>query len=203
MGTVWLWIAWLVSASRPRGLRIPELGLRPLMLYAPVPPRVRGWMLRAFGARVGRNVRIHPLRIMDANWRNLAIADDVYVGPECILDLTERLTIGRGAVLAAGVAVMTHQDAGSAHDSPTAERLGTFARPVTIGEFAFIGVRATILAGVEIGDGGVVGAGSVATRHVPAGARVVGVPASSATAPDRPDVDAGRSREGSRKPGHP
>lgn len=42
---------------------------------------------------------------------------------------------------------------------------------------ASIGANATILPGIEIGEGAMVGAGAVVTRNVPAGATVVGNPA--------------------------
>ena len=42
---------------------------------------------------------------------------------------------------------------------------------------ASIGSNATILGGVEIGERALVGAGSVVTRNVPAGATVAGNPA--------------------------
>jgi acetyltransferase-like isoleucine patch superfamily enzyme len=49
--------------------------------------------------------------------------------------------------------------------------------PVTIGDDVWIGINATILKGVEIGDGAVVAAGAVVTRDVPAHALVAGNPA--------------------------
>ena len=49
--------------------------------------------------------------------------------------------------------------------------------PVRIGDRVWVGTRAVVLKGVTIGDGAVVGAGSVVTRDVPAGAVVAGVPA--------------------------
>jgi acetyltransferase-like isoleucine patch superfamily enzyme len=50
-------------------------------------------------------------------------------------------------------------------------------RGPTIRAGARIGINATILPAVEIGAGAMVGAGSVVTRDVPAGALVMGVPA--------------------------
>lgn len=49
---------------------------------------------------------------------------------------------------------------------------------VTIGTGVMVGVGAQILQYLDVGDGAVVGAGSVVTKNVPAGARVVGIPAS-------------------------
>ena len=46
-----------------------------------------------------------------------------------------------------------------------------------VGENCFIGGRALLMPGVEIGDGSVVGAGSVVTKSVPPGSVVAGNPA--------------------------
>lgn len=50
-------------------------------------------------------------------------------------------------------------------------------RPVRIGGNVWIGGGAIILPGVTVGDDAVIGAGSVVTRDVPAGATVAGNPA--------------------------
>ena len=49
--------------------------------------------------------------------------------------------------------------------------------PIKIGNHVWIGQRAMILKGVNIGDGSVVAAGSVVTKDVPANCVVAGVPA--------------------------
>ncbi len=49
--------------------------------------------------------------------------------------------------------------------------------PTLIKKRASIGSNATILCGVTVGEGAMIGAGSVVTRDVPAGAVVAGVPA--------------------------
>ena len=49
--------------------------------------------------------------------------------------------------------------------------------PTRVGKRAAIGTSATILCGISIGEGALVGAGSVVTRDVPAGAVVSGNPA--------------------------
>ena len=48
---------------------------------------------------------------------------------------------------------------------------------VTVGNDVWIGIRAMIIGGVSIGDGAVIGAGSIVTKDVPPYAVVAGVPA--------------------------
>ncbi len=56
-------------------------------------------------------------------------------------------------------------------------RVGGYALPITVGNYAWIGAGAIILPGVTIGDGAVVGAGSVVTKDVAPRMIVAGNPA--------------------------
>jgi acetyltransferase-like isoleucine patch superfamily enzyme len=51
------------------------------------------------------------------------------------------------------------------------------SNPVRLRRGCLIGSGVNLLPGVEVGEGAVVGAGSVVTRDVPPGARVKGSPA--------------------------
>lgn len=153
---------------------MPDLGIRPWLLRLPMAPRVRGWVMRAFGASIGSNVRVHPVVVMNAHWGHLVIEDDCYLGPSVVLDLADSLRIRRGSVLAAGAMVFTHQDAGASHGSPTAARVRTFHRPTSIGPNGFLGAGAIVLAGANIGSDSVVAAGAVVTRPVADGVTFMG-----------------------------
>jgi serine acetyltransferase len=58
------------------------------------------------------------------------------------------------------------------HDMTRGLRADTY-----IGERCFIGARSIIMPGIRVGDGSIVGTGSVVTRDVPPGSIVVGNPA--------------------------
>lgn len=54
----------------------------------------------------------------------------------------------------------------------------TFSKgPVIIGKNVWIGDKATVLPGVTIGDGAIIGANSVVTKDIPANSIAVGIPA--------------------------
>ncbi len=73
-------------------------------------------------------------------------------------------------------------------EEPLARR-GFETAPIKIGRNVWVGAKATILMGVTIGDNAIVGANSVVTRDVPAGATVAGAPARElGPARTRPDA---------------
>jgi acetyltransferase-like isoleucine patch superfamily enzyme len=90
---------------------------------------------------------------------------------------TDRIEIGDNVVVGAN-AVIVDTDF---HPLNPAERLRDFNAgqhaPVFIENNVFIGMHSLILKGVRLGEGCVVGAGSVVSRDVPAGAVVAGNPA--------------------------
>lgn len=51
------------------------------------------------------------------------------------------------------------------------------SKPINIGNHVWVGMNATILKGVTIGDGAIIAAGSIVTRNVPAHCLVAGIPA--------------------------
>lgn len=87
----------------------------------------------------------------------------------------ESVSVGNRCLIGDGVFVV---DSDFHELSPESRFSGCGSvRPVSIGDNVWIGSRAMILKGVEIGDGAVVGAGSVVTKSVPPRAVVAGNPA--------------------------
>lgn len=76
-----------------------------------------------------------------------------------------------------GVNIYTSNHCTDRTDIPMWKQGFTRANPVVIGDDVWIGARVTILPGVHIGKGSVIGAGSVVTKDVPEYSVVGGNPA--------------------------
>jgi bifunctional UDP-N-acetylglucosamine pyrophosphorylase/glucosamine-1-phosphate N-acetyltransferase len=145
---------------------------------------------RLQGARIGQHVVVCESVIIDS-----AIGDFSTVGP--FAHIRGGADIGTGARIGNFVEVKKSQLAPGVKanhlayigDSTVGERTNVGAGTITanfdgkqkhattIGRDVSIGSNSTLIAPVTIGDGALMGAGSVVTRDVPAGARVVGNPA--------------------------
>lgn len=122
---------------------------------------------------LGEKVEIRPPFHCDYGF-NIRLGAGVFMNFNCvILDVTE-VTIGDGTQIGPGVQILTAD-----HPRDPRQRAAgiEFGRPIHIGRNVWIGAGAIILPGVTVGDDALVGAGSVVTRDVPAGATVVGNPA--------------------------
>ena len=86
-------------------------------------------------------------------------------------------TIGTHVMMGADVTVITHNHSFERTDIPMMDQGFEEDRPVVIGNDVWIGDKVTILPGVNIGDGSIIGAGAVVTHDVPPYAIVGGVPA--------------------------
>jgi acetyltransferase-like isoleucine patch superfamily enzyme len=144
-----------------------------------VNPYWRARALAVLGARVGRNVRVYEARFFNlmSGFKNLVIDDDVHIGPGCLIDLTEPVVIGRGAVLSPRTVVLTHSDPGSHHGAELAQVFPPKAARVTIGAGSWIGANSVILCGSQIGEVTVIGAGSLVSGDVPNRVVAAGAPA--------------------------
>ena len=104
------------------------------------------------------------------------------VGPDCgftgtTLVAADRITIG-DRVLVGGNASIVDFDFHPLTPEGRAENINAgAAAPIVIGDDVFVGMEALILKGVTIGDGAVVGGGSVVTQDVPPRTVVAGNPA--------------------------
>ncbi|WP_454830698.1 sugar O-acetyltransferase [Pseudoxanthomonas wuyuanensis] len=138
-----------------------------------LPAAERRALLRERFAAVGDGAVIRPPFHCDYGY-NIRLGADVFLNYNCvILDVVE-VTVGDGTQIGPAVQIYT---ADHPRD-PQQRRSGAeFGRPVRLGRNVWVGGGAILLPGITVGDDALIGAGSIVTRDVPAGATVAGNPA--------------------------
>ena len=144
-----------------------------ILLYRPSPRPLHGWraiLLRTFGARMGSNCHFYPKSKIWAPW-NLICDDQVTAADGAEIYNPAPMTFGSHAILS--------QDSylcGATHDYDDPDfRLIAFA--MQLGAYSWICARASLAPGANVGEGAVLGLGSVATRDLDPWTVYAGVPA--------------------------
>ena len=114
-------------------------------------------------------------RLVVANKAVLHIKEGAEIGLYSIFNAGANITVGKGAMIA-GFCYFQSSNHGLKRNIPIKEQPHTYGE-IIIGSDVWIGGHGTVLPGVNIGDGAVVGAKSVVTKNVESNAIVVGVPA--------------------------
>jgi putative colanic acid biosynthesis acetyltransferase WcaF len=144
---------------------------QPLFRFSPRP--CFGWrrfLLRCFGAKIGRNVHVYPSATIYFPW-NMEAGDESAIGEYAFIYNLGRVTIGARAT----ISHCAHLCAGT-HDH-TKSDFPLVRPPIMIGPEAWICAEAFVGPGVAIGEGAIVGAGSVVMKDVKPWMIVVGNPA--------------------------
>jgi acetyltransferase-like isoleucine patch superfamily enzyme len=134
------------------------------------------------GVRLGDNVRIREFGWVQVSSHlsdpgcGLDVGDDTYIGPHSVLGAAGGIVVGRGVTLGAYVQLLAENHRFDDGTRPVGEQ-GVIRKGITVADGAWLGNSVIVLDGVSIGANAVVGAGSVVTRDVPAGAVVAGNPA--------------------------
>jgi len=118
---------------------------------------------------IGENVRIkHP--------ENLVIGDGVCINDDVWINAVGGVTIGNNVLIGPKVVIHSANHKFSNPEIPITEQ-GHTLKPVVIKDDVWIGASTVILAGVTIGEGAVVGAGSLVNKDVEPYTVVAGNPA--------------------------
>jgi putative colanic acid biosynthesis acetyltransferase WcaF len=120
---------------------------------------LRGRLLRLFGASIGVGVVIKPGVRVKYPWL-LEVGDHTWVGEDAWIDNLAPVRIGSNVCISQGVYLCTGN-----HDwaDPC---FSLMVRTISIADGAWIGARAMLLPGVEVGECAVAAAGSVVTRNL-------------------------------------
>lgn len=119
----------------------------------------RSFILRLFGAKIGKGVHIYPKVKIWAPW-NLEVADEVGVANGVDLYTQDKVILGYRAIISQRSYICT-----GTHDfTQTGHPLRTM--PISINAHAWVAAEAFIAPGVTVGEGAVVGARSAVFRNV-------------------------------------
>ncbi len=115
----------------------------------------RRFVLRLFGARVGRGVVVKPHVQIKFPWK-LEIGDHSWIGEHTWIDNLDQVTIGANACISQAVYLCTGNHDWSRPD------FALILGPIVIEDEAWVGARSTVAPAVRIGRGAVLALGSVA-----------------------------------------
>ena len=136
----------------------------------PWPSKLRVFLLRAFGAKIGRGVVIRANTNISFPWR-LTIGDHVWIGEDVGILSLAHVTIGSNVCISQRAYLCT-----GSHDFRR-EDFKLKVAPITVHNSSWIAAMSFIAPGVEIGPRAVVAAGSVVFANVGADSFVRGNPA--------------------------
>ena len=132
---------------------------------------------------VGEEVWIEPPFFCDYG-AHVHIGATTFVNANCVFLDSAEIRIGANVLIAPAVQLLTatHPLRAVERIVPRAERADgrspyrTHARPITIGDDAWIGAGTIVFPGVTIGEGAAIGAGSLVTADVPPHSLAFGQP---------------------------
>lgn len=130
---------------------------------------LKRWLLRCFGAEIGRRVVIKPHVRIKYPW-HLRVGNDSWIGEEVWIDNLALVDVSGDVCLSQGVYLCT-----GSHDRNSV-KFDLIVKPIVIEAQAWVAARAVVLPGVTIGRGAVIAAGSVVTKDILPGLVVGGSP---------------------------
>jgi putative colanic acid biosynthesis acetyltransferase WcaF len=142
-------------------------------LFARSPQFLYGWrrfLLRLFGARIGRAVLIRPTVRVTYPWK-IYIGDYSWIGDDVVLYSLGEIIIGKHTVISQKSYLCT-----GSHDYASLS-FNIYSEPVQIGNEVWIATDVFVAPGVRVGDGSVVGARSSVLHDLPPGKVCYGNPA--------------------------
>jgi putative colanic acid biosynthesis acetyltransferase WcaF len=132
--------------------------------------QVKVVVLRAFGASIGGGVRIKPGVKVKFPWR-LTVGDHCWLGEDLWIDNLAEVRIGAHCCLSQGVYLCT-----GSHDW-SRDTFDLITGPIIVQDHAWIGAKAVVAPGLTVGEGAVLGLGSVATHSLDPWTIYLGSPA--------------------------
>ncbi len=134
------------------------------LLFHPSPQIMYGWrrfLLRSFGAQIGKGVIIRPSAQITYPWK-LSIGDYAWIGDDVVLYSLGEIFIGNNAVVSQRSYICT-----GSHDFKK-DTFDIFSKPITIEDECWLATDVFVGPGVTINKGIVVGARSSVYKNIDA-----------------------------------
>lgn len=106
---------------------------------------------------------------------SMIFGDRVFIGRGCEFNIRERITVGDDCLIASGCTFVDSDHGTSVGMAINTQPIRTAM--IVLDRNVWLGANCVVLKGVHIGEGAVIGAGSVVTKSIPAGEVWAGVPA--------------------------
>ena len=135
---------------------------QPLVRSAIIPSSsLRVFLLRMFGARIGKGVVIKPAVKIKYPW-HLIVGDHCWIGEHAWIDNLTTVRLGSNVCVSQGAYFCTGN-----HDW-TDPHFGLRVSPIEVGDGAWVGAKSLLTPGILIGAGAVAASGAVVTQSIPA-----------------------------------
>jgi putative colanic acid biosynthesis acetyltransferase WcaF len=141
--------------------------------FKPSPQILYGWrrfLLRSFGARIGKKVIIRPSAKITYPWK-VYIGDYSWIGDDVVLYSLGNIHIGRNSVVSQKSYLCT-----GTHDY-SKKNFPIYAREIIIEDECWLATDVYVAPGIKIGKGTVVGSRSSVFKSLPSGKVCMGSPA--------------------------
>jgi putative colanic acid biosynthesis acetyltransferase WcaF len=143
------------------------------IFFKPSPQVMYGWrrfLLRSFGANIGKKVIIRPTAQITYPWK-ITIGDYSWIGDEVVLYSLGEIKIGSNTVISQRSYICT----GSHHYN--SENFDIYSQKIIIGDKCWLATDVYVAPSINIGDSTIVGARSSVFSDLPANKVCFGSPA--------------------------
>lgn len=167
--------------NNPIYLTATTIGMRPhyLALDPPANNTTRIELLGNAQLVLHRNTMILTGSYISAsNGAIISIGNNTYISPEVIINSRNAINIGKNVLIGYQVMMMDYDAHTVIHNIHADNRdLSNKSNPINIGDNVWIGARVSILKGITIGSGSIIGANSCVVTDIPENSLAVGNPA--------------------------
>jgi putative colanic acid biosynthesis acetyltransferase WcaF len=130
----------------------------------------RNFLLRLFGAKIGKKVIIRPTARITYPWK-VSIGDYSWIGDDVVLYSLGEIEIGKNVVISQKSYICT-----ASHDYLQSD-FPIFAKKSTIEDECWLATDVFVSPGITIGEGSVIGSRSSVYKDIPSNKVCIGSPA--------------------------